>query len=78
MPAQPRDVGIEISRGSVRKAMPERLSVVWKMLRVPVMTAPPKCGSRKYFWGKSARRAARDFRSRSECQHNRDQRQLRC
>ena len=45
-----RETSGEISRGSVRKATPERLRVESKMLRRPLTTAPPKLGSRKYFW----------------------------
>ncbi len=45
-----RDFSGEMLRGCVRKAMPEKSSVVSKMLRRSLMTEPPKVGSKKYFW----------------------------
>src|ERR1700679_3486212 len=45
-----RDLSGEILRGWVRKAMPEKSSVVSKMLRRSLMTAPPEVRSKKVFW----------------------------
>src|SRR5260370_3968812 len=44
-----REISGEISRGSVRNAIPERFNVVSKILRRLVITAPPNFGSKKYF-----------------------------